>query len=86
MGSSASLVSSFIYSVIEEYFLSARFDEGDPAYEWLILFLVWSGAAASVCLKTEPEKSLDSRERVEELSWFYRYGPQLEEEVGGQVR
>lgn len=51
-----------------EYFLSARFDEGDPAYEWLVLFLVRINNSVLKLFPILNQHSLDRRKCMDEIA------------------
>ena len=52
---------------VTEYSMTARFDQGDPAYEWILHFLVRVPPPHSHSHRNnhaDPRKSLDSVERL----------------------
>lgn len=58
---------------LEEYFLSAQFDEGDPAYEWLVLFLVCIPVHDYHRSMLNLKNPSDRGGRMEEIPRIYRY-------------
>lgn len=51
-----------IVTILLEYSITAQFDEGDPSYEWIVLFLV--RLSFIPCMFLVMEQLSDTRKRV----------------------
>ena len=57
-----------------EYRVTARFDEGDPSYDWILLFLV---SRSALHFDHKVDRGLDGEEGLAPLARIYRQRQEL---------